>query len=234
MNIEKRQPRTPARDFKDAVYAQLARIGQALASGPRLELLELLCQGPRTVEALARQIGQSMANTSHHLQVMHRARLVTVRRAGVQREYAVAGEVVSRAFLALRSAAEARLPELSQVVREFHATPGAWEAVDEEVLLARVRAGAVTVLDVRPAQEYRAGHIPGALSVPLEDLEQRLVELPPGRDIVAYCRGPYCVLAVEAVALLRAHGLCAQRLTSGVPDWRARGLPVESTTEELT
>lgn len=224
----------PARNFKDAAYEQLARIGQAQASGPRLELLDLLCQGPRTVEALARQVGQSVANTSHHLRVLHRARLVTIRRFGVQREYTVADEAVSGAFLALRAAAEARLPELSQLVREFHAAPDAWEAVDEETLLARMREGAVTLLDVRPTLEYRAGHIPGALSVPLEDLEQRLAELPHGRDIVAYCRGPYCVLAVEAVALLRAHGLRAQQLKLGVPDWRARGLPVESTTEELT
>ncbi len=234
MNIKKRPLRTPAREFKDAVYAQLARIGQALSSGPRLELLDLLCQGPRTVEALARQLGQPVANTSHHLQVLHRGRLVSVRRVGVQREYAVADEVVSQAFRALRTAAEARLPELSQVVREFHAQSGAWEAVDEETLLARVQEGAVTVLDVRPAQEYRAGHIPGAVSMPIEELERRLADLPRGRDIVAYCRGPYCVLALEAVALLRAHGLRAQRLDLGVPDWRARGLPVESTTEELT
>lgn len=231
MNIGIEFVRTPAREFKDAVYSQLAGLGQALASGSRLELLELLCQGPRTVEALAREVGQSVANTSHHLRVLARARLVTVRREGVHRHYVAAGDAVGRAFVALREVAEARLPELAEITRDFHAARGSWEPVDQGALLKRVREGTVTVLDVRPALEYRAGHLPGALSVPLEELERRLHELPRKREVVAYCRGPYCVLAMEAVTLLRAHGLRAVRLDLGVPDWRARGLPVESVTE---
>lgn len=222
------------RQFKDAIYEQLARIGKSLASGPRLEILDILCQGPRTVEGLAKQVGQSVANTSHHLQVLRRARLVDAQKEGVHVTYRLADEEVCTFFRALRGLAESRLLEIEQVTRHFLEARGSMEAVDREALVARVRSGEVTVLDVRPEEEYRAGHIPGALSVPLEELERRLAELPPDREIVAYCRGPYCVLAVEAVRLLRARGFVAVRMEDGVPDWRARGLPVETAPVEAS
>lgn len=231
MNIRKDSQRRSGRAFKEAVYDQIARAGQALSSGPRLELLELLCQAPRTVEALAAEVGQPVANTSHHLRVLHRARLVTVQSEGVHRRYRVADEVVERAYLTLRELAQARLPELAEAVNAFDAGSEDWEPVDAAVLIERARAGRVTVLDVRPAPEYRAGHLPGARSIPIGELERRIAELPRARDVVAYCRGPYCVYAAEAVALLRARGFNAQRLAEGVPDWRARGLPIERSTE---
>ncbi len=215
------------RQFKNAIYEQLARIGRSLASGPRLEILDVLCQGPRTVETLAKQVGQSMANTSHHLQVLRRARLIEAEKDGVHVTYRLADEEVCTFFRALRRLAESRLLEVETVTRQFLEERGALEPVDREALVARVKTGEVTLLDVRPPEEYRAGHIPGALSVPLADLERRLAELPRDREVVAYCRGPYCVLALEAVELLRSKGFRATRMADGVPDWKARGLPVE-------
>ena len=225
---------TSSRQFKDAIYEQLARIGKSLGSGPRLEILDILCQGPRTVEMLAKQVGQSVANTSHHLQVLRRARLVEAEKEGVHVTYRLADEEVCTFFRALRGLAESRLLEIEQVTREFLQARGGMEPVDRDALVARVRSGAVTLLDVRPEEEFRAGHLPGAVSVPLGDLERRLAELPRDRDVVAYCRGPYCVLAVEAVELLRARGFEAIRMEEGVPDWRARGLPVEVAATEAT
>ncbi len=214
------------RVFKDAVYEQLARIGKAMASPRRLELLDLLAQGPRTVEALARETGMGVANTSQHLQELRAARLLTADKRGVYVTYRLAGDDVAAFYRTLRSLAESRLAEIEQVTREFLGERGVLEAVDRDDLVQRVRRGSVTVLDVRPAEEYAAGHIPGARSMPLRQLERRLGELPRGRAIVAYCRGPYCVLAVEAVRLLRRRGFRADRLEDGVPDWRARGYGV--------
>lgn len=216
------------RPFKDAIYEQIARIGKSLGSGPRLEILDLLCQGPRTVEVLAGQTGQSVANTSRHLQVLRRARLVEAERDGVHVRYRLADEEVCTFFRALRALAEARLFEIEQITRTFLESRNALEPVDRSRLVERVRTGVVTVLDVRPPEEYEAGHIPGAVSVPLSELERRLAELPRDREIVAYCRGPYCVMALEAVEVLRSHGFEAVRMEEGVPDWRARGLPVEA------
>lgn len=218
---------TSSRRFKDAIYEQLARVGKAVSSGPRLEILDILCQGPRTVEVLAGQVGQSVANTSHHLQVLRRARLVDAQKDGVRVTYRLAGDDVCAFFSALRRLAESRLLEIQEVTRQFLQDRQAMEAVDRQALVARVRRGEVTVLDVRPQEEFRAGHIPGAISVPLAELERRLADLPRGRQIVAYCRGPYCVMALDAVERLRAHGFDAVRMDEGVPDWRARGLPVE-------
>lgn len=218
---------TTARRYKDAIYEQLGRVGKAIASPRRLELLDLLSQGPRTVDALARQVGQSLANTSHHLQVLRAARLVETEREGAFVTYRLASDEVSTLYLAIRDLARSRLVEVDRVTHAFLVERGAMEAVDREALLHRVRRGEVTVLDVRPAEEYRAGHIAGAISVPLAELERRLVDLPTDREIVAYCRGPYCVMALEAVEILRAHGFKASRLDDGVPDWRAKGLPVE-------
>jgi rhodanese-related sulfurtransferase len=219
------------RQFQDAIYGQLARIGKSLASGPRLEILDVLCQGPRTVEALARQVGQPVANTSHHLQVLRRARLVESAKAGVHVTYRLADDAVCVLLRALRRLAEARLLEIEEVTSRFLESRGGMEAVDREALVERVRRGEVTVLDVRPPEEYRAGHIPGAVSIPLSDLGRRLADLPRDREVVAYCRGPYCVMALDAVEVLRKSGFAAARLDEGVPDWRARGLPVETSTE---
>jgi rhodanese-related sulfurtransferase len=215
------------RRFKDSIYEQFARVGKALAAPKRLELLDLLCQGPRTVEVLAQQASLSIANASQHLQVLRAARLVDAQKHGTFVEYRVADEQVGRFFLALRQLAESRLAEVQQVTVAFLAERGAMEAVERGELLRRVRAGEVTVLDVRPPEEFRAGHIPGALCVPLSALKKRLAELPKGRDVVAYCRGPYCVLSVEAVELLRKKGFRAHRLEDGVLDWRSRGWRVE-------
>ena len=219
---------TPHRRFKDSIYEQVARVGKAASAPKRLELLDLLCQGPRSVEALALQAGISLANASQHLQVLRGARLVDAEKKGLRVEYRLASEDVCQFFLTLRGLAESRLTEIDQVTREYFESRGAMEAVEGEELLRRVRDGEVTVLDVRPAEEYRAGHIPGALSVPVSELKARLRELPKDREIVAYCRGPYCVMALEAVQLLRAKGFEAHRMEQGVVDWRARGWRVET------
>ncbi len=214
------------RRFKDTVYEQFARIGKAFSSPRRLELLDLLCQGERTVEVLAREAGLTVANASRHLQVLRGARLVEAEKAGLFVTYRLADEGVGEFFLALRELAEARLSDLEQITRVFLEGREELDAVDRHTLLTLAREGAVTVLDVRPVEEYRAGHIPGAVSIPLKELESRLSELPGNQEIVAYCRGPYCVLAVQAVELLRTRGFRVKRLTDGVLDWRARGLPV--------
>jgi len=214
-------------NLKKAVYEQLARIGKAVASPPRLELLDLLCQGSRTVEALAREAGLSVANASQHLRVLHAARLVETRKDGLFVTYRLADQKVCEFYQVLRTLAESRLAEIEAIVRQFNNGRESMEPVDEQALLERMRRAEVIVLDVRPPEEYRAGHIPGAISIPLKELEAHLSRLPRGREIAAYCRGPYCVLAVEAVELLRARGFQAVRLKDGVPEWRAEGLPIE-------
>jgi rhodanese-related sulfurtransferase len=220
--------RSTHREFKDRVYEQLARIGKAVAAPKRLELLDLLCQGPRTVEALAEQAALSVANASQHLQVLRAARLVEATRKGLHVEYRLADEQVGLFFHSLRGLAGSRLAEVEQVTRAYLTERGALEAVPGDELLRRVRDGEVTVLDVRPSEEYRAGHIPGALSVPLPELKKRLAELSKRREVVAYCRGPYCVMALDAVELLRKQGFRASRMEQGVIDWRARGWRVET------
>lgn len=219
---------TPHRRFKDSIYEQFARIGKAVSAPKRLELLDLLCQGPRTVEALAQQASLSVANTSQHLQILRAARLVEAEKKGLHVEYRLADEAVGSFFLALRGLAESRLAEVDQVARAYFEQHGGLEAVQSEELLRRVKSGEVTVLDVRPVEEYRAGHIPGALSVPVGELKTRLKDLPKDREVVAYCRGPYCVMAVEAVELLRKKGFEAHRMEQGVIEWRARGWRVEA------
>jgi len=214
------------RRFKDAVYEQFARIGKAVSSPKRLELLDLLCQGPRTVEALAKEAGMTVANASQHLQILRAARLVEAEKEGLFVTYRLADQLVCDFFRAMRLLAETRLAEIEQIKRLFLQRKEGMEPVDRRALLERVRQGTVTVIDVRPTEEYRAGHIPGAVSIPLKELKTRLAELPKDQEIVAYCRGPYCVLAVEAVEMLRANGFQAARLEDGVQDWRAEGLPV--------
>ena len=223
MAITRRPP-----SLKTAIYEQIARIGHATASPNRLELLDLLSQGPRTVEALAHQTGQTVATTSHHLQVLRRARLVEAQKAGLYVTYRLADPQVGTFFLQLRGLAESRLAEVQQVTRQYLEERGAMEALGNDELVRRVRAGRVTLIDVRPREEYLAGHLPGAISMPLGALKKQFRELPVARDIVAYCRGPYCVMALDAVDLLRRNGLRAHRLELGVPEWRAHGWRVET------
>lgn len=218
--------KSPTRLFKDRVYEQLARMGKAVASPQRLELLELISQTPRTVEHLAQETHQTIANTSRHLQILRVARLVETEKVGTFVHYRLAGEQVADFLRELRLLAVNRLAELDLISRQFFSDRGTLEPVDRKSLLARVRKGEVTLLDVRPRDEYEAGHIAGALSIPLAELKTRLTELPQDQEIVAYCRGPYCVLAVQAVELLQARGFRAVRFEDGVADWRAHKLPV--------
>jgi rhodanese-related sulfurtransferase/DNA-binding transcriptional ArsR family regulator len=222
------------RQFKDEIFEQLARIGKAVASPKRLELLDLLAQGERHVEALASAADLPVANASQHLQVLRAARLVEARKAGVFITYRLADASVAELLRQLRLVAESRLAEVEQTARRFVEDRLGFEPVEREELLRRVRAGEVTVLDVRPTEEFNAGHLPRALSVPLQELEKRMKSLPKGTEIVAYCRGPYCVMAVEAVARLRQRGFRAVRLDLGVLDWKARGLPVETAAVAAT
>jgi rhodanese-related sulfurtransferase len=216
------------RPFKNAIYQQLARIGKAAASPRRLELLDLLSQAPRTVEALARESNQTIANASRHLQVLRAARMVEAEKSGLFVTYRLADDGVADFFRALRLLAEARLTEIERLSRDYLEDRESLEAVDREALLGRVQRGEVVVLDVRPIEEYRAGHIPGARSIPLKELENRLGEIPADQEVVAYCRGPYCLFAVEAVERLRAHGFKATRLEDSLADWRARGMDVQT------
>jgi rhodanese-related sulfurtransferase len=215
------------RRFKDAIYEQFARLGKAVSAPKRPELLAPLLPGPHTMEALADQAAISVANASQHLQVLRAVRLVDAEKKGLYVEYRLADDEVCRFLVALRGLAEARLAEVAQVTAEFLDAREEMEAVEADELLCRVKKGEVTVIDVRPAQEYRAGHIPGAISIPVGELKARLKEVPKGREVVAYCRGPYCVMAVEAVELLRKKGFKAHRMEQGVVDWRVRGWRVE-------
>ena len=217
------------REFKDRLFEQFARIGKALASPKRLEILDLLAQGERTVEEIARETAMPLANASQHLQVLKGARMVESRREGLYAYYRLADEAVFRTWQAVRALGEARLAEIDRVVETFLEDRDALEAVGAAALMERLSDGNVVVLDVRPEEEYRAGHIPGALSVPVDALEATLKALPKDKEIVAYCRGPYCVFSDEAVTLLRSRGYQARRLAEGLPDWRAKGLPVETT-----
>jgi rhodanese-related sulfurtransferase len=214
------------RTFKDDVFQQLARVPKALSSPRRLELVDLLAQAERTVEDLAELTGMSVANTSQHLQVLRGALLVTVRREGPKAHYALANQGVFRAWQSIRDLGQHQFAELDRIVRSCLTDRAKLEWVGAEELLRRIRQKDVIVLDVRPHSEYRAGHVRGARSIPVRELHRRLAELPKKRDVVAYCRGPYCVYADEAVALLRRRGFNARRLGTGFPDWKAAGLPI--------
>jgi rhodanese-related sulfurtransferase/DNA-binding transcriptional ArsR family regulator len=214
------------REAKDRLYDQFARAARAAASPKRIELLELLAQGERAVEALAQATGMGVTNTSSHLQVLRGARLVETRKNGTHVFYRLAGDEVAVFVGALRDLAGSRLAEVDQVMRDYFTARDALEPVSRSELMERAGRGDVVILDVRPAAEYAAGHIPGALSVPLEDLGAALARLPRRSRVVAYCRGPYCVLAPQAVERLRARGFDARRLADGMPEWRLAGLPV--------
>lgn len=215
------------RAFKQRLYTQFARLGKALASPARLELLDLLAQGERSVEELAREVGLTLANTSAHLQVLARAQLVSPRKAGLRVHYRLADPSVYRLWAALRDAGSSQLAEIDRLVGTYLRDRQALDPISRDDLLARLTCGDTIVLDVRPALEYQQGHIAGARSIPVDELEARLAELDPAREVVAYCRGPYCVFADEAVALLRARGRRAQRYAEGFPEWVAARLPVE-------
>jgi rhodanese-related sulfurtransferase/predicted transcriptional regulator len=219
------------RSFKDSIYGQLARIGKATSSPRRLELLDLLRQAPRTVEELARESGQSVANTSHHLQELRSHGLVESEKNGLYVTYRIANAEVSDFFASLRALAESQLAEMDRITEKFLGEQEVFEGVDRSALLERIKKGSVMVLDVRPRQEYDAGHLIGAISVPVSELKRRLRKLPRKREIVAYCRGPYCVMATEAVELLRRKGYRATRVDLGVPEWQKMGFPIEVTTQ---
>jgi rhodanese-related sulfurtransferase/DNA-binding HxlR family transcriptional regulator len=214
-------------NVKKALFAQFAVVAKALSHGHRLELLEFLAQGERGVEALAGVTGLSVANTSQHLQHLRRAGLVTSRKSGHHVLYALADESVVALLTSLQSVAESKLAEVERLVSRYLASKDSFEPVTAKALLQRADEGTVTVLDVRPAEEFSAGHLPDAVNIPLKELKSRLSELPRDQEVVAYCRGPYCVLAYEAVAELRRQGFAARRLESGLPEWRLAGLPVE-------
>ena len=216
------------RAFKNQLYEQFARIGKALSSAHRLELLEVLAQGEHSVEVLAHETGMSVANASQHLQILRAAQLVEVRREGVYIYYYLADECVFALWQTMRQVGEARIAEIDPIVDTYLHDRNVLQPIGATELLQRLVKGNVILLDVRPAEEYAAGHLPEALSIPVPELEARLSELPQDREIVAYCRGPYCVFADEAVTLLRTNGYHARRLEQGLPDWRALGLPVES------
>ena len=214
--------------IKRELYQSIAKVAQALASGNRLQLLEFMAQGERSVDALAAMSGVTVANTSQHLQALRRAGLVTARKEGQRVYYRVAGDDVVRLYDGLRVVAESRLAEVRQLVNEFLGDRGALEPVLAEELLARAKKGLVTVLDVRPREEFAAGHLPGAVNIPMDKLESELARLPKKREVVAYCRGPYCLMSFDAVLKLRQRGWKARRLNEGYPEWKAAGLPIES------
>ena len=213
--------------FKHDLFTQFARIGKALGNGNRLALLEFIAQGARSVEQLAKVSGLNIANASQHLQELRHAGLVTARKEGLRVFYELSGDDVVELLDLVRRIAENRIAEVHKLVGIYLTAKDALEPIPAKELLGRARKGLVTVLDVRPSEEYRAGHLPGAINIPLAELEGRLGRLPKKKEIVAYCRGPYCVLAFEAVARLRRKGLKARRLEEGYPEWRLRGLPVE-------
>ena len=215
-------------NFKQDVYAQLARVAKAIGHANRLELLEFVAQGPRGVDELAAMTKLSVANASKHLQELRRAGLVQARKEGLRVYYELAGPDVVDLIAALGLVARTRLAEMEQLVRTYITDRDDLEPIPAAELFKRSKLGLVTVLDVRPAREFAAGHLPGAINVPVADLGKALRKLPRGREVIAYCRGPYCLLSVDAVALLRTKGYTARRLEDGFPEWKASGLPVEA------
>ena len=212
---------------KRVLFVQFAAVAKSLGHAHRLELLEQLAQGERTVEVLAQRTGLSTANASQHLQQMRRAGMLTTRRDGKFVYYRLVDDAVLDLLAALRRIAERNSAEVERVIRTYFHDRDSLEAVSRDELLQQTRAGLVTVLDVRPPDEFALGHLPGAVNIPLRELEARLADLDPSQEIVAYCRGPYCVLSYEAVAALRTKGFKARRLEDGFPEWRAAGLPIE-------
>lgn len=214
-------------DRKARLYESIGRVALALSSSARLQMLEFVAQGERSVEVLATMTGLSIANASKHLQALRQAGLVTARKEGLRVHYSMAGNDVAALVSALREVAEHRVADVEQVLRLWLAHRDAMEAVPAAEVLQRAKKGLVVVLDVRPPEEFAAGHLPGAINIPIHELEKRLKELPKRQEIIAYCRGPYCLMSYDAVSLLRKKGRKARRLEAGLPEWRAAGLPVE-------
>ena len=214
---------SPKRD----VFANLARVGTALSSPTRIEFLELLAQAERSVEQLATLTGTSVANTSQHLQKLRQAGLIIGRKEGLYVFYRLAGDEVVEMLSAMSRVGEAYVAEVERIVRLYFTSKDELEPIPAKELLERARKGLVTVLDVRPPEEFAAGHVPGAINIPIHELEKRIKELPRRREVVAYCRGPYCLMSYDAVSVLRKKGLKARRLKAGMPEWRAAGMPVE-------
>jgi len=213
------------RTFKDGLYQQFARIGKALSSPHRIEMMELLAQGERTVESLTEELGQTMGNISAHLQVLREARLVEGRKEGLYVYYRLADDVVLGLLEGLRRVAEKQLAEVDRLVESFFGDRAELDAVGFDELRSRLKSGSAVLVDVRPSSEYAAGHISGAISIPHDELEERMSELPRDKEVVAYCRGPYCVFADEAVKALRDKRRKARRLEAGFPEWKEAGLP---------
>jgi len=214
-------------EHKSRLYEAIGRVALALGSASRLQILEFVAQRERSVDALAAMTGLSVANTSKHLQALRQAGLVSARKEGLRVYYSIAGDDVAALLSALREVSEHRVAEVERLLRTWLAHRDEMEAVPAREVLERARKGLVVVLDVRPAEEYSAGHLPGAVNIPIHELEKRLKELPKRKEVIAYCRGPYCLMSYDAVSLLRRKGLKARRLEAGLPEWRAAGLPVE-------
>lgn len=220
------------RNIKDLLYEQVSRIGKTLSSPKRLEVLELLAQGEKTVEALAQEASIDMKLVSAHLRALREARLVETRREGKYIVYRLSGNDVAALWIALRGVAEEHLVELKVALDQLVSLPGRLSPVDRKTLLRRAEKNEVIVLDVRPLEEYEAGHLPFARSMPVHEIERRLAELPKSKEIVAYCRGAFCLMSDEAVKLLAAKGFQVSKLAEGVTDWRAAGLPVYTDSQE--
>jgi rhodanese-related sulfurtransferase/DNA-binding transcriptional ArsR family regulator len=214
-------------EHKARLYEAIGRVALALASAGRLQILEFVAQGERSVDTLAGMTGLSVANTSKHLQALRQAGLVSVRKEGLRVYYSIAGNDVAALLSALRECSEHRVAEVEQLLRSWLAHRDELEPVPAREVLERAKNGLVVVLDVRPAEEYSAGHLPSAVNIPIHELAKRLKELPKRKEVIAYCRGPYCLMSYDAVRLLRKKGIKARRLEAGLPEWRAAGLPVE-------
>lgn len=219
--------KSPDAHHKMRLYEAIGRVALALGSAARLQLIELVAQGERSVDALAAMTGLSVANTSKHLQTLRQAGLVSTRKAGLHVYYSIAGNDVSALLSALHQVSEHRVAEVEQLLRIWLADRDKMEAVPAAEVLERARKGLVVVLDVRPTEEFSAGHLPRSINIPIHELEKRLKELPKRKEVIAYCRGPYCLMSYDAVSLLRKKGIKARRMEAGLPEWRAAGLPVE-------
>ncbi|VAW71695.1 Transcriptional regulator, ArsR family [hydrothermal vent metagenome] len=217
----------PINNFKQDLFSQFARIGKALSNGNRLEILEFLAQGERSVDELSKVSGLTVGNTSQHLQQLRQSGLVKTRKSGLKVYYRITDNEVIKLMSLLRTVAESNLAEVDKLVSTYLITKDELEPICREELLSRVKEDLVTVIDVRPAEEFAAGHISGACNIPLADLEKRMEELDPDLEVIAYCRGPHCVLAFDAVARLRQQGLQVRRLEEGYPEWKLAGFPVE-------
>lgn len=218
-------------NFKHDLFSQFARVGKVLSNGNRLELLEFLAQSERSVEELANLTGLSIANTSQHLQQLRQAGLALTRKEGLKVYYRLSGDDVIDLLTALRAVAERHLADVERLITTYLTVKDDLEPIPREELLARARDELITVIDVRPPQEYAAGHVPGALNIPLADLKKHLKDFDPAQEIVAYCRGPHCILAFDAVATLRSKGMKARRLEDGYPEWKRAGLPIEQSDQ---